>query len=102
MPFIRERRIFMTAIRVLSVIHTGVLTGHLLVAIESLSLMAETEDFVDHTSEYISNAADAEILVNFKARCLQPLQTDAEKRRLMRSLVDKIDRAKRMHASRGK
>jgi hypothetical protein len=92
----------MLAIQVLSAIHTGVLTAHLLVAIESLSLMAETEDFVDHLNQYISNSGDAEILVHFKTRVLQPLQTDSERRRLMRSLVDKIDRAKRMHAVRGK
>lgn len=77
MPFIRERRVFMSAIRVLSMIHTGVLTAHLLVAIESLSLMCETEDFVDHTTAYISNAGESEVLQAFKAKVLQPLQTGA-------------------------
>ncbi len=97
MPFIRERHLFMTAIRVLSVVYSGVLTSHMLVAVEALSLLADTEDFSTYSTQYVVNVGDAEIMVAFKAKCLQPLSTDMEKRRLMRNLVDAIDKSKRKY-----
>ena len=87
----------MTAIRMLSIVHTGILTAHMLVAIESLSLMVDTDDFTTYTAQYVTNSSDAEILLAFKAKCVQPLSTDMDKRRLMRSLVDVIDKSKRKY-----
>ncbi len=91
----RERNLFMMAARVADAVSAMLLSQHLVVAVETLSLLADTEDFQTHKQAYVATAADAEMLVAFKTRCLTPLMTDMEKRKAARHLVDAIDRAKR-------
>lgn len=97
MPLIRERGIFLLAVRVLDSIRSGVLSSHLLTAYETLSLLVETEDFSTYKAEYIPTAEDGRLLMGFKARCLDQYKTDMEKRKLVRPLMDIIDRTARQY-----
>ena len=96
MPTIRERGLFMLSINLIERVHTGVLAIHILKALGALSLMTGTEDFSTYTNQYIKydNVAT---LIEFKAQCLVPLQTDFENRKTIRPLVDCIDKAKRQN-----
>ncbi len=99
MPLARDRQLFMLGMRFLDTVHASVIPTHILVGIEAMSLVAETEDFSTYRNVYITSARDAEVLLSFKARCLTALQAgaDMERRKLLRPLVDSIDRAKRQY-----
>ena len=68
---------------------------HRLVAAQALSLMVDTEDFLTHKSEYYANE-DVEALLQLKENVLQDLMSDLDARKLVRPLVDAIDKAKRL------
>lgn len=96
MPTIRERGIFMLSVNLIERVHTGVLGVHILKALSSLALMAGTEDFITYTNQYIRQE-NVVTLVDFKASCLVSFQSDFENRKIIRPLVDCIDKAKRQN-----
>lgn len=96
MPTIRERGIFMLSINLIERVHAGILGIHTLKALGALSLMVGTEDFSTYTSQHIKSDNVA-TLVEFKTSCLAPFQTDFENRKVIRPLIDCIDRAKRQN-----
>lgn len=103
MPLIRERGLFMMAVRLLC--YYGRLTGsstllsiHKRTAAEALSALVETEDFSTYRDRYYS-ASDVSELVELKELVLTPIMTDVSVRRQIRPLVDVVDRAKRASAS---
>ena len=65
--------------------------------LESLSLIADTDDFKTYTIQYITNISDVEELIELKTNVLQGLLTNMENRRMIRSLLDCIDKSKRTH-----
>ena len=96
MPTIRERGMFMSSILLIKSVQSGVLAIHIMKAISGLSLMTETEDFITYTPQYIKSENIA-TLIDFKTEVLVPLQTDFENRKIIRPLVDCIDKAKRQN-----
>jgi hypothetical protein len=97
MPLLRARRIFMTGVNLLNTYHSGLSTDTKLLIASCLSQVAETEDFATYREEYVRDSADAEVLQLVKAKCLAPFQTEFEKKKLVRALLDSIDRAKRQY-----
>lgn len=95
LPLIRERNIFMLSVQTLCMIGKYLLRAHKLKAAEALSLLAESEDFVTYRPEYIQTQQDVDILLEFKETVLADLITDFENRKLVRPLIDAIDKAKR-------
>lgn len=96
-PIIRERRIFLTAIQVITLFNTSILTIHRLKACEAISLIAQTEDFVTNPTKYYdtSNAKEINALLDFREQVLPGLMTDFDSRKTLRPLADVIDRIKR-------
>jgi len=94
MPYLRERKIFTTAVRVLNTFGKSMVKTHQLIAVESLAFIVDTEDFATNPRDYIM-AEDLELLLEFKETILQELMQDMEKRKVIRPLVDAIDKAKR-------
>mmetsp|Transcript_29467 Transcript_29467/g.40491 ORF Transcript_29467/g.40491 Transcript_29467/m.40491 type:complete len:324 (+) Transcript_29467:23-994(+) len=106
MPIVRERGIFMLLIRVLNQfcnpIEGSILKLHRLKAADTLSLLVETEDFNTHRSSYYNQSGlggDIDAMVELKECCLKDLLTDMDSRKMIRPLVDCIDRAKRQMKS---
>lgn len=93
---LRERRVFMQATRFLLLYHHLILSPHLHKAIEALALFTETDDFKTFREEYIRDRNDASILVDFKKQCLERVLQHHENKRVIRPLVDCIDRSKRL------
>ena len=96
MPTIRERGIFMMSVNLIERIHSGVQSIHIVKAHSALALMTDTEDFITYTTQYIK-IENIATLIDFKAACIVPLQTDIESRKAIRPLVDCIDKAKRQN-----
>lgn len=96
MPTIRGRGVFMLSVNLIDKVHNGVLGIHILKALSSLALMTASEDFRTYTDQYIlyENVAT---LTDFKATCLASFQSDFEQKKLVRPLVDCIDKAKRQN-----
>jgi hypothetical protein len=87
----------MLAARLLSMVLPSLLSAHVLVSVETLSLLADTEDFQTHRQQYIRSVDDVTLLLSLRASCLVPLQSEMDKRKLVRPLIDAIDRAKRQY-----
>jgi len=95
MPLIRERRVFILSCQLLSKFSkANLLTAHKLKAAQALALLTETEDFSTHTGQYYS-ADDTTVLIELREGLLSELMRDFTNRKLIRPLVDSIDRAKR-------
>ena len=86
----------MLSVNLIEKVHNGVLGIHILKALSSLALMTASEDFRTYTDQYIlyENVAT---LTDFKATCLASFQSDFEQKKLVRPLVDCIDKAKRQN-----
>jgi len=97
MPYIRERKVFTTAARVLNVFGKQLVKSHRLIAVESLALIVDSEDFATNPRQYIG-PEDLDIMLELKENVLQELMQDMEKRKVVRPLVDAIDKAKRQLA----
>ncbi len=102
MPLVRERHIFMLAINALS--HYGSITGekelqkiHKLKIAESLALLCQTEDFTTYRNLHHNSGSDVEVMSLLKDRVLTDLAgTNMDHKKIIRPLVDAIDKAKRM------
>lgn len=97
MPAIRDRRIFMTAVQVLLMFGTAILTAHRLKACEALSLLVQTEDYVTLPTQYYDtiNAKEINCLLDFREQIIPPLMVDFESKKAIRPLADAIDKIKR-------
>lgn len=95
MPIVRERRIFVLAARVLTVYEAQLIPKHKFLAAEALAFLVDTEDFQTHRDSYIQGADDLNALLYLKETILQPLMADMDKRKVIRPLIDSIDKAKR-------
>ena len=96
MPLIREKRILMLSIHFLNLYHKDLLTVHILKASEALSLLVDTDDFKTYRDVYIADVHDAKSLLIFKTSCLDKI-LDFQSKKLIRPLLDSIDRAKRKY-----
>lgn len=97
MPYLRDRNVFMKAAQMLNLYHKEMFSLHVLKGVEALSLMVETDDFKTNKDLYISGKSDAEALINFKLTCLTPLLSNFDNRKLMRPLIEVIDKSKRQY-----
>ena len=86
----------MLSVNLIQQVYNGVLGVHILKALSSLALMAGSEDFRTYTNQYILDENVA-TLTDFKASCLASFQSDFEERKVIRPLVDCIDKAKRQN-----
>ena len=95
MPLMRERRVFMQAVKLLNLLGHNVLKAHRLIACQALSLIVDTEDFITHKDSYYSND-DVDSMIELKENIVQDLMSDFDNRKLVRPLSDCIDKAKRL------
>jgi hypothetical protein len=97
MPTIRDRGIFIKAVRVMNLFGNSVLTIHRLKACESISLLIQTEDFVTLPDQYydVNNAREMNELLDFREKVLPELMIDFESKKMLRPLADVIDKIKR-------
>lgn len=95
MPILRDNRIFMKMVRNLVEFGSEIIPKHKLLIATSLAYLVDTEDFLTHRDQYIFGKEDIEDLVRCKEQVLQGLMTDLEKKKVIRPLIDTIDKAKR-------
>lgn len=97
MPFLREHGIFMHSVKFALFIHDQIPETYIMKILESLSLITDTDDFKTYTIQYITNASDVEELIELKTNVIQGLLTTMDNRRILRSLLDCIDKSKRTY-----
>jgi hypothetical protein len=85
----------MKTIRNLTEFGTEIIPKHKLLVATALAYLVDTEDFLTHRDQYIIGREDIEDLVRCKEQVLQGLMTDLEKKKVIRPLIDAIDKAKR-------
>lgn len=90
MPIIRDRRVFMNAVKVLCYSHNGLSSSDTLKAIDVLAMIVGTDDFHTYADEYIRGERDLNYLMDLKMSCLDNFTSDFSSRRLVRPLVDRI------------
>lgn len=95
MPIIRENRLFIKIVQNLNEFAADMIPKQKLLIATALALLVDTEDFIIHRDQYITCREDVEDLVRCKEQVLTSLMTDLEKKRVIRPLVDSIDKAKR-------
>jgi hypothetical protein len=95
MAHIRDRRIFMRAASVLNLYGSEITPTYQFLAAEALALLADTEDFVTNKTAYVTSREEVDELVMLKETLLQSLMTDLDKRKVIRPLMDSIDKLKR-------
>ena len=103
MSTIRERRVFMLGVHVLvqmASIREGAAPKmqkiHLVKIAEALALLTQTEDFGTYRSQYHNSGTDLEKLIELKDTVLPELIAEPENKKLLRPLIDSIDKAKRL------
>ena len=86
----------MLGVRVLCMIGSGLHQMQKLKCAEALSAMVETEDFQTYKDRYYNaNGFDVQTMIEMKERVLADVTSDFSTRKLIRPLIDCIDRAKR-------
>ena len=102
MPFIRQRNIFVTGMKLLHHLHHANMINEdvCLKILTTLSTIVETEDFTTYRDKYIV-ADDLDLLLDFKTNVLTAVQSTLprDKRNLFRPLSDCIDKFKRSISS---
>lgn len=103
MPEFRAKGIFMLGARVLCQYGPRLLPAHQLKACQALAAAAETEHFITYFDSYINIGAgdDVEVLGRLKDTVLAEVTKDFANRKLVRPLVDAIDKSKRLQKSAG-
>ena len=95
MPSIRQQKVFMSAVNMMELIHTKVLSVHVLKMIEALSLLVETEDYSTYRDKYISSPEELERVINLQTICIAEYNKDMSNRKITRPFMEAIDKAKR-------
>ena len=91
MPIIRDRDIFMNAVRVLSTISTHLPFLDTSKAIETLSNIVSSEDFSTYKREYVRSEDEVLLLIHLKENCVSKFAAgDFKSRRIARPLNDCI------------
>lgn len=94
---LRDRKIFMKSAQFLETYHASLNNSSALIVIESLVLMADSEDFSTYKSEYVTGEADALLLARLHEGCLKQFQRDFAQKRMMRPLTDCIAQFRRKY-----
>lgn len=91
----------MLGVRVLCQYGPRLLPVHQLKACQALSAVAETEHFITYFDSYINitSGDDVEVLSKLKDSVLAEVTKDFANRKLVRPLVDAIDKSKRLQKS---
>lgn len=97
MPILREKRVFMMGIEWLTLYSGSLLSIHVIKATEAMGLIADTDDFKTFRDEYISNAKDARLLQDFKGKCIDKHLSEFPQKKIIRPLIDSIERARRKY-----
>mmetsp|Transcript_4239 Transcript_4239/g.6950 ORF Transcript_4239/g.6950 Transcript_4239/m.6950 type:complete len:315 (+) Transcript_4239:78-1022(+) len=100
MPIMRERQLLLLAVRALRLYGNKLLVAHRLKAAEALAAVVETEDYSTYSAQYAdpNSSADVEVLVAFKEEVLAELAKEMSQRKVVRPLMDAIDKIKRLAA----
>jgi hypothetical protein len=69
---------------------------HLVKIAEALALMTQSEDFSTYRAQYYNSGTDLEKLLELKETVLPDLIADPDNKKLLRPLLDNIDKAKRL------
>ncbi len=97
MPILREKRVFIMGIEWLTLYSGSLLSIHIIKATEAMGLIADTDDFKTFRDEYITNAKDARVLQDFKAKCIDKHLSEFPQKKIIRPLIDSIERARRKY-----
>ena len=99
MPVIRSRKVFMKAAKFLGLYFPSLPSSVFIKAVETLSLIADSEDFGTYRDRHVdlSTSEDLDVLLHLKENCLSTLP-GLEYKSLLRPLIDAIEKAKRSYA----
>ena len=100
MPVIRSRKVFMKAAKFLGLYFPSLPSSVFIKAVETLSLIADSEDFGTYRDRHVdlsTSSEDLDVLLHLKENCLSTLP-GLEYKRLLRPLIDAIEKAKRSYA----
>lgn len=95
MPLVRERVLFMKLSRFLARFHSQLIPRQRFLCAETLSYFVDTEDFVTNRDQYIVDRSEVEELSALKENVLSALMTELETKKVIRPLLDSIEKAKR-------
>ena len=97
MPILRNERVFIVGIKFLNKYSEALPVPTLLKCLQALAHLADSEEFSTYRDIHIDtgNGEEMSLLLSFKEKCLADYSTDMEKRKIVRPLVDAIDRAER-------
>lgn len=85
----------MLAIKMMELIHTKLLSEHVLKMIQSLSLLVETEDYSTYRDQYISSPDELEKVINLQAACVAEYNKDMNNKKITRPFMEAVEKAKR-------
>lgn len=100
MPILRDKRTFVLAAQFIVTYHMSILSPHIIKAIESLSLIADTDDYKTYPNQYIRDVNDARIMLALRQTCIDKYLPSVSDKRVVRPLIDSIDRSKRLYRIR--
>ncbi len=92
MPCIREKEILLNGIYFLNLFHDFLPVPVLMKCIGALSLIVQTEDYLTYRDIYLKTSINDEIIFAFKENCLKKYHMKSEYRKIVRPLMDEIDR----------
>lgn len=80
---------------IIQILKKKLLSAHLIKISEALAMICETEDFVTCKEDYYTHD-DVDILLDLKLKCLSDIGKDYNVKKLIRPLMDSIDKANRL------
>jgi hypothetical protein len=101
MPALRSSKFLILGLKFVNK-YQSVLPGvTLLKCVEALSIFVDSEEFQTYRAEHIdfTNEEDINEMISLKEKCLSEIMKDMENRKIVRPLVDAIEKAKRTFMS---
>ena len=102
MPILRNERVFIVGVKFLNKYAQALPLSTLLKCLQSLAHLVESEEFGTYRDSHIDmgNGEHMELLLVFKGKCLIPYSGDFENRKIVRPLIDTVDKAERTFNAR--
>ena len=92
MPPMRDQQVFLNLARFLKHHHDKLSEENLVLAVETMNLFCDTEDFQTYEDDYVGGPSDADTLESLGRLFLDRMADDYDQRRKIRSLLDLLSR----------
>ena len=102
MPHLRSEKVFILGAKFLHKYSNALPAPILLKCLQSLAHLVESEEFSTYRDKHIDTTSgdDVDSLLSFKQSCLIQYLTDMDNRKIVRPMIDAIDKAERTFNTR--